>query len=261
MLYLCAADLIRAEYRVAWMGGYSLGYAGAFVIAEMLRLDDVLFQVLPLIRPYAEDNLQCWNAANLRSIFLYGPGESGFNDHAKAAIAEKYPSTRVKDDRPPYALQVAGREGEIVELRREMLDRYPAAASASTDMIRSDSAHLHPERYPAIAEKLDALRFGTPGCDILTHRDGVLRRDQTGQAAGRALFRSILAPLRMSSIVEGMRPYRAPVVLIGSERVSRFAFYGFGAALSGCIFYDWEDVLLRRVPLEPRTMPQDGVSW
>jgi hypothetical protein len=261
MLYICAVDLIGREHRLAWLGGYSLGYGGVFVIAGMLSLDDLLLQVLPIIRPYSEDNLRRWNAADLRSIFLYAPGASRFNDDAKAVIARRYPAIRVKDDRPPFALQVAGTESELVKLRRDMLDRYPAAIAASTDIIRCDSAHLHPERYAAIADSLDAIRFRAAACDILTHRDGVLRGDLAAIAGGGALFRSIHAPLRMSSIVERMVPYRAPVILVGSERVSRFAFYGFGDALSDCTFYDWEDVLLRRVPLEPRAMPQDGVSW
>jgi hypothetical protein len=261
MLYICAVDVIAREHRLAWMGGYSLGYCGVFVIAGMLSLDDLLFQVLPIIRPYSEDNLRRWNTADLRSIFLYAPGEPRFNDDAKAVIARKLPSIRVKDDRPPYALQVAGPESELIKLRREMLDRYPAAVSASTDIIRCDAAHLHPERYAALAENLDTVRFRAAACDILTHRDGVLRGDLAAVAAGGALFRSILAPLRMSSIVERMQPYRAPVILVGSERTSRFAFYGFGDALSDSTFYDWEDVLLRRVPLDPRAMPQDGVSW
>jgi hypothetical protein len=56
MLYICAVDLIGREHPLAWMGGYSLGYGGVFVIAGMLSLDDLLFHVLPIIRPYAEDN-------------------------------------------------------------------------------------------------------------------------------------------------------------------------------------------------------------
>jgi len=142
-----------------------------------------------------------------------------------------------------------------------MLARYPAAVSASTDMIRSDSAHLYPDRYPQIARQLDALTFAPAACDILTHKDGALRGDAARVGAGQALFRSILAPLRMSSIVEAMQRYRVPVILVGSERFSRFAFYGFDNRLAGCVFYHWEDVVLGRAPLEPLAMPQDGVSW
>ena len=261
MLYICAVDVIRTERQIAWIGGYSLGYGGAFFLSGMLTLDALLRQVMPIIRPYAEDNLRCWNDGSLRSVFLYAPGVAGFNDDAKTSIARRYRSVRVKDDRPPYALQVAGPEDEIVALRGELLDRYPAAVSASTDMIRSDSAHLYPERYPDIARKLDALAFGAAACDIVTHKDGVLRGESARRPAARVLFRSILAPLRMSSIVEGVQLYRAPVILVGSERVSRFAFHGFGDALAGCRFYHWEDVLLGRQPLEPLAMPREGVGW
>jgi len=65
----------------------------------------------------------------------------------------------------------------------------------------------------------------------------------------------------VSRYLERLASHDVPIVLIGSERVSQFVFYGLGDRLIGNTFYFWEDFLEGSFAAPAYRLAQDRPQW
>lgn len=245
LLYWFAIENLKMKYKISYLSGYSMGYTVAFMAAKSLNAQTLLNELLPANRTYALDNLSTWMEGSLASTFLYSPSHAEFNAKVKGLISREFTELKVKDDRPPYSLQVAGPIAQLRGLRDRVLTLFPQAATHSTQLIKSDSAHLTPEKYTALLESFCRLPLHIPELDIITHVDGTLEAGRPHANLGAVLFNALQAPMRMESINTQARQRGCELVLIGSKRVNRFAFHGFGGNRFSSRYFFWEDLLLR----------------
>lgn len=244
ILYWFAIEQLKKKYRISYLSGYSMGYTVAFMAANSLDVQSLLDEVLPANRAYALDNLTAWMEGSIASIFFYFPLSTEFNAAVKDLMLREFTGVKIKDDRPPYSLQVAGPIAQIQGLRDRVFTLFPQAATYSTQMTKSDSAHLTPEKYTTLLERFCRLPLNVPECDIITHVDGTLQAGRPHANLGAVLFNALQAPMRMESINMEARQRGCELVLVGSKRVNRFAFHGFGRNRFSSRYFFWEDLLL-----------------
>ncbi|SPA24715.1 hypothetical protein CBM2637_A170049 [Cupriavidus taiwanensis] len=246
VLFLCAAMVMRQHGAPTHVAGYSLGYGAAFALSGVLTFPTFVHDVFSANFPYAEDNHAALQEDRLRSCILYDPTESTFGDTVASAIQHHFPEVIVKDDRPPFCMQVVAPQTVLDALRAWVFRSFPAAASHSTRMISSDSAHLYPDRYRAVKAAFRQVAYGKPTLDIVTHQHGVLRQGQLPEDGGGVLFDAIQAPLSMRRVVDNLVAYRGPLIMFGSARTADFVFFGLGSKALNRPLLDWEQALLQR---------------
>lgn len=244
-LFLCAATVMRKNMAPTHTAGYSLGYGAAFSLSETLTFPLFAQDVFSANLPYARANLQALQSDKLRSCFLYDPVDLNFNAKVRGAIMRGFPDVVIKDDRPPYGMQVVAKEAILTALRDWVFAEFPAAEAGSTRMIASDSAHLHPEQYHAVKQAFRQARYSTPTMDIITHQHGILDRGVPLMDGGGILFDAIQSPLSMRRVIDGLLQYDGPLIVFGSSRTSSFVFYGLGDQGLGRPIIHWELALSR----------------
>jgi hypothetical protein len=259
-LYLCVAELIKQACDVRVASGYSFGYSIGLHAAEVCELEDEALIFMASER-YVRESWRSWNANRLRSTVIYNPHDHETNARTKE-LAGDYGSIVVKDDRAPYGLQIVGESIEVEDLRRRCFEDAPEAEAYSTGMIRSDAAHTAPEQYLEKIDLLKQIRYNTSRFAMVGHSaddDAVFGLSEDRSA--RRLFESIYAPMNMGRVNERLASHDVPIVLIGSERVSQFAFYGLGDRLLGNTFYFWEDFLESSFAGPAYHLAQDRPRW
>ncbi|AOZ10458.1 hypothetical protein BKK80_33335 [Cupriavidus malaysiensis] len=246
VLFLCAAMVLRQRSAPTHTAGYSLGYGAAFALSGVLPFPAFVHDVFSANYPYANDNHTALQEDRLRSCILYDPTEPAFGVTVANAIRRHFPEVVVKDDRPPYCMQVVAAETVLDALRAWVFRSFPASASHSTRMIRSDAAHLYPDRYQAVKAAFRQAAYGVPGLDIVTHQHGVLGQGRFLEDGGGVLFDAIQAPLSMRRVVDVLVAYRGPLIMFGSARTADFVFFGLGNKALNRPVIDWEQALLLR---------------
>ena len=261
LLYTLAGELLKIRFHLGSVSGYSLGYFPAFMLAGLLSVKDVLEVVAPASRGYAADNRKAWEEGRLFSSFLYCPGEPEFFDAVSTVIDLGACDLTVKDARPPYSLQVVGTHTQLVALRDNAFKQFPAAARYSTSIIRSDSAHVDPKRYCDTERIYNGIAFNDSSACLITHIDGPIPAGPAPAFTGSMLFRAQHAGMNMSRVNSALARRTGPVVLIGSKRVSKFAFYGMHDRLFPQPHHFWEDTLLKSAPSTHAWLNQQHASW
>lgn len=248
LLYWYAVEHLKMTHQICYLAGYSMGYTVAFMAAGALTAKTLLSDVMPANRVYAADNFAALQDGGLSSAFLYCPTNLRFNETVKVLMQTAHPDVRVKDDRPPYSLQIAGPAKSVRALRATVLTRFPEAAATSAESIASDSAHLTPERYRQLEQRFKELALSRLLVDVVTHLNGTLTPSDRPPALGAALFNALQGRMNMSAVNDVAKDRELPLVLFGSKRVNRFAFHGFGDTAFSLPTFSWEDLLLDRSP-------------
>ncbi|WP_454726322.1 MULTISPECIES: hypothetical protein [Cupriavidus] len=258
VLFLCAAMVLRQRGAPTHAAGYSLGYGAAFALSGVLTFPAFVHEVFSANFPYASDNHAALQEDRLRSCILYDPTEPAFGDIVANAIRRHFPEVVVKDDRPPYCMQVVAPEALLEALRAWVFRSFPISALHSTRVIRSDAAHLYPDRYQTVKAAFRQVAYSQPDLDIITHQHGVLRQGQVPEDGGGVLFDAIQAPLSMRRVVDCLCAYRGPLIMFGSARTADFVFFGLSNRTLSRPVLDWEQALLQRdIPI----VTTDEADW
>jgi len=134
-LYLCVGELIKQACDVRVASGYSFGYSIGLHAAEVCEIEEEA-RIFMLSEQYIREIWHTWNTDRLRSTVIYDPRDRETNARFKE-LAGAYGSIAIKDDRPPYGLQIVGEAAEVEDLRRRYFEAHPGARECSTGMIRS----------------------------------------------------------------------------------------------------------------------------
>jgi hypothetical protein len=228
-LNLAIFRIIETQIPIRAVAGYSAGYWQTFVASGAYEVEYFDRAVRPIVMAIRSENLEFWNKGTLASVFLYHPGNDRFNAEVKGWISDSNLKSFVfvKDDRPPFALQIAGhREG--VEQIWAMANRYfPEVAGYSSKVRQCDSAHLPVKPHADAHLALSRSELSIPKYPIVGS-DGFLltKENWTTETAALVLYTGVYEPLNMSLGAGGIRRLDLPVIAIGSERVTRFSFHG-----------------------------------
>ncbi len=260
ILYLGALEWIKARFSITSGCGFSLGYSAIFMAANIITPKNWMGGLYPAIGAYLAHNHDVWLEGKTFTTLFSAGAEAEFMPVLRAMIAEIYPEAMVKDDRYPYALQIVAPERELLEIRARIFQAFPHAERKSSAMIRTDAAHFSPERYRETQGVFSRAQVAPAAFEVVTH-DSEIPAGRMDEAAGSKLFMAIHGPLCMGVINRHLTNAGTPLVLIGSGRAAKFAFYSFGNALFKQPYYFWEDVLLKRWATPDFSLQQAYPTW
>jgi hypothetical protein len=260
-LYVLALEVLRLRLSITRSAAFSAGYGPLFVAAGSLDPVDWLSKMYSAIREYSLNNVRIRSAGDLHTKLFCSYGSDDFSSFVVRAATEAGIDATLKDDREPYAVQLTGTNASLEQLARIVEATHPGFETTSTRVIRTDGAHIHPQRYREIKETLSLLNMALPKFEITTHTEGTLDRHAGTAPLPTVLFNALCAPLSMGRINRYLQAVSCPVIHLGSPRTARFAFYGFGPRRFSSPCFHWEDVLLSDETISPLSLPQDSPNW
>jgi hypothetical protein len=228
-LYLMLFEVLKREFEIVAVAGYSAGYWLASVACGLFDPRYFKAVVAPIMMEYRTSNWRSWESDTLSSSFLYHPHFEDLNSVIKEWIATSRFSgkVRVKDDRPPHAIQIAGLRNEVEEIAALAREQFPDLEKYSTKPRRSDGAHINWCDHGWLLERLQAAQPQAPTFPIVGSHGDILSAESWQPSKGaEALFRGVIQPLCMTKLAHTLQTFDLPVLAIGSERVTRFSFHG-----------------------------------
>jgi hypothetical protein len=222
-------EIVKKELDIRAIAGYSAGYWQAALACRVYSLSYFDNVVHPILLEYRDSNFKHWMEAKLASVFISHPEVSDLNFQVKRIIAE-LGSPRpvfVKDDRPPYSVQIAGDRDAVDDVWQRVRAICPDVERYSTKVRRCDSAHIPVVSWAKALRRLEQTDPKPPVYPMVDPGGRVVTSDGwTNLIGARLLYDAAFLPLNMAHTAGGIRRLNVPVIAIGSTRVTKFSFYG-----------------------------------
>ena len=197
----------------------------------------------------------------LHSKLFCSYASDDFSSFVARAGSDAGLNLKLKDDREPYAIQLAGSNAALGRLACIVGNVHPGFETTSTRIFPTDAGHTNPEDYYDVRDAFSLLQMRPPRFEIMTHTDGAINRHVGAVPLSTVLFNTLCAPLSTGKVNRYLQSVSYPIIYLGSRQSARFVFYGFGPSKFSSPCYHWEDVLLSDDALTPLALPQDALNW